>query len=129
MAKLTRRDWIKAFGGLVPLTTFVACQKAGLQQPLDGPSGPDAPAGCAMSDASTVIMNNHPHGLHVLTVPMADVQATPMDRMYHIMGMASHDHVVTITAAQFQMLQAGGTVEDTSTMTFCHTHVCQVSCG
>jgi hypothetical protein len=128
MSKMTRRDWMKTVGGLFPVVTFIACG-GGSKKPTPD-AGIDAPAGCGASDAVTMIADNHSHAPHVLMVPMADVQAQPSaDKMYNIQGAANHNHVVTITAAQFDMLRAGGTVMDTSTVAVCHSHVCTISCG
>ena len=41
----------------------------------------------------------------------------------------TYTHMVTITAADFAMLKAGGTIMETSTVDLCHSHVITVSCG
>jgi hypothetical protein len=117
MSNITRRDWIIWFGGVVPAATFIACQQAGPQAPVD--SNIDAAAGAPIS----VIADNHSHAPHSMTVPIEDVIAG-VDKTYSIMGMASHDHMVTITAAQFAELKAKMAESDLSTMTLCHTHCC-----
>jgi len=75
-----------------------------------------------------MIADNHAHSPHNLTVPSADIQAG-VDKTYDIMGMANHSHTITITAAEFATLLAGGTIMDTSTVGLCHTHVVTTSCG
>jgi hypothetical protein len=126
MAKFTRRDWMKSIGGLFPAVTFLtACKNS---TPHPDAAGPDAPAGCSVSNAGVTIEDNHTHAPHMLVVPAADVQAG-VDKTYSIMGAASHDHMVTITAAQFQMLQQGGMISDESTVTLCHMHKIDVSCA
>jgi hypothetical protein len=119
MSNITRRDWIIWFGGVVPAATFIACQQAGPQSPAD--SNIDTAPGVPITD----IADNHlPHAPHSMVVPLQDVLDPPKDRQYCIMGMAAHDHIVTITAAQFMDLKAGRAVSDLSTMTQCHTHCC-----
>lgn len=53
------------------------------------------------------------HG-HTLTVPRADLDSTT-PRTYSIGGAAVHDHLVTISVAQFAQLRAGQAVVVTST--------------
>jgi len=48
------------------------------------------------------------HG-HALSVPPADVMAG-VEKIYNTRGTASHDHFVRVTAEDFAMLKAGGTV-------------------
>jgi hypothetical protein len=64
----------------------------------------------------------------VITVTKADIMAG-VDKSYHIMGGATHDHVVTITAAQFAMLALNTDISDTSTTTNAHDHVITISCA
>jgi hypothetical protein len=63
----------------------------------------------------------------VINVTKADIMAG-VDKDYHIMGAASHDHVVTITAAQFAMLAQNTSISDTSSVTG-HSHVVTISCA
>ena len=123
MPKLTRRDWMKTVGGLFPVATFIACSGSKSKKP-DAPM----PDGASGTCTDTVGMN-HSHAPHVLMVPWSDVMMTPsVDRMYGIQGAANHNHMVTITAADFDMLRAGGSVMETSTVAVCHMHVCTVMC-
>jgi hypothetical protein len=73
--------------------------------------------------AGTEIELNHGH---VLTIPMADLDATA-DKTYSIQGGAIHDHMVTFTVAQLGMLKGGTAVTVTSTVTG-HSHVVHASC-
>ena len=91
-------------------------------------AGPDAPSGCIASDGVAMIAENHIHSPHKLVVTSADV-AAGVEKTYDIMGTAGHTHMVTITAADFAMLKAGGTIMETSTVDLCHSHVITVSCG
>jgi hypothetical protein len=52
-----------------------------------------------------------------------------VDKDYHIMGAATHDHVVTITAAQFANLALNTTIADTSTVTNMHSHLITIVCA
>jgi hypothetical protein len=130
LPRLSRRAWLKMVGGSAAASmALFACvnNKNASFGPADAPT-PDAPAGCALTNAKTTIMNNHDHAPHVLVVTSDQVKAG-VAQTYSIMGMAAHDHMVTITAEQFQMLQAAGTVMDDSTVMVCHHHTCVISCG
>ncbi|HEY0250835.1 MAG TPA: hypothetical protein VGC41_04880, partial [Kofleriaceae bacterium] len=126
MSKMTRRTWCKLLVGGSAAAMVAACSSSD-STPADA-AGPDAPAGCTVSDAVVMIADNHPHAPHALVVPSADILAG-VDKTYDIQGMANHNHQITITAAEFAMLQAGGTIMDTSTIGLCHTHVVTTSCG
>lgn len=132
MSRMTRRALVKVLAGGT-VAAVVGCHKNTAVP--DASPGPDAPAGCGASDAAIIIADNHAHSPHALVVTSADVQAA-VDKTYDIMGTAPHNHKVTITAAQFATLKAGGAVMVTSTMCMpmsaCvadHTHVCTISCG
>ena len=119
MSNVTRRDWIRWFGGIAPAATLIGCSTTKLKTP-------DAAVDAAAGAPATNIMDNHSHAPHVMTVTADDV-AAGVDKQYHIMGAANHDHVVTITAAQFAMLaQQGAAVADLSTPGSIdnHTHCC-----
>jgi hypothetical protein len=64
----------------------------------------------------------------VITVTKADI-AAGIDKAYHIMGAAAHDHILTITAAQFAMLAQNANISDTSTLTLAHDHIITISCA
>ena len=78
-----------------------------------------------MNGTVTTISSNHGH---VLVVSKADVAAA-QDITYHIMGAASHDHTVLITAAMFQTLEQNNGVMTTSTTTAQHDHPITVVCA
>lgn len=125
MPKLTRRELLKLVGGASAAGILVACSDNAA--PIDAPK-PDAPKGCVVTDASVMIKNNHTHAPHELIVSSADVQAG-VEKIYDIRGAANHTHLVTVTADQFAMLKAGGTVMSTSTTEVDHEHLCTISCG
>lgn len=66
--------------------------------------------------------------LHHLVVPAADVVAGT-DKTYSIKGTQTHDHTVTVTAADFANLAQGTTFTVTSTNTLSHTHTFSVVCA
>ncbi|CAN5339439.1 hypothetical protein BH11MYX1_BH11MYX1_32460 [soil metagenome] len=79
----------------------------------------------------TCIKDNHTHAPHKLAITAEDVTAGTA-KTYSIQGMANHDHMVTISAAQFTMLQAaaGGSPASftvTSTLTLDHMHDVTIS--
>jgi hypothetical protein len=67
------------------------------------------------------------HG-HALTVPTGDF-ADGADHTYSIQGTATHDHEITLTAAQMTSIRGGDMVTVTSTLTFSHTHSVTVVCA
>lgn len=72
-----------------------------------------------------VISANHGH---TLVVPPEDVTAGET-KTYSIKGASSHDHKVTITAAQFAELAAGATLDLASTTAGTHAHTVTVTCA
>lgn len=71
-----------------------------------------------------------PEHRHVLGIPPGDV-AAGADKTYDIKGMSQHTHSVTITAAQFQQLAAGETIQVDSTRAGApdHLHTCTIICA
>jgi hypothetical protein len=87
--------------------------------------GPDG--GSCMANGR--IEMNHTPG-HVLTIPAADV-AAQVDRAYDIMGGATHNHQVFVTAMMFRTI-GGGTEVTTSTSAGSvdgHTHTVRIRCA
>jgi hypothetical protein len=132
MSTMTRNTFLKWLGGSVAgagLLALTGCEEGRPTFDIDAP-GPDAPAGCSATNAKTEFVENHPHAKHALVVPKEDVAAA-VDKTYSIMGAAAHDHTITITAAQFMMLQSVAKIRFTSTtgtMSQDHTHEIDVSC-
>jgi hypothetical protein len=130
MFKIARGDFVQVLAGL-SVAAFCGC---------GGSSPPEidaAPPNCSVGNAAVTIgaspdfadsADNHAHAPHELVVTGADI-AAGVEKTYDIMGQASHTHMVTVTAADFVTLQGGGTVEEASTMTFCHFHVATISCA
>ena len=71
------------------------------------------------------ITSNHNHAF---TIPMADFLGNA-NKTYTMNGQ--HTHNVTLTAANFATLRAGGTVNVTSTGGGAgnHTHACTIKCA
>jgi hypothetical protein len=72
-----------------------------------------------------VISANHGH---TLVVSPADVAAR-VQKTYSIKGTSGHDHLVTITPAQFTTLGAGQAITVLSTNGAGHTHSVTVTCS
>ena len=75
-----------------------------------------------MAVVALISMN---HG-HTLSVPPADVMAG-VEKFYNARGTATHDHWVRVTADDFAMLKAGGTVTKRSCNSGDHEYV--LSCA
>lgn len=78
---------------------------------------------CSMNGTNVAIGTNHGHNL---VVSKADI-AAGVDKMYSIQGISPHDHIVTVTAAQFAMLAANTSITVESSPTI-HTHTVTISC-
>jgi hypothetical protein len=125
MSNMTRKSFVRlAVLSAAVIVSLCSCKKSATT--VD--AGPDAPAGCTLTDATVMIADNHPHAPHALVVPSADVQAG-VEKVYDIMGVAAHTHTITVTAADFATLKAGGTIMETSTTALDHSHVITISCG
>jgi len=119
----SRREFLRSvglFGGAVLFSrAIVACGTADSRG--DGETSENALVTCG----SPVISNNHGHALDL---PPADV-AAGVEKTYSIKGASNHPHDVTITAAQFATLAAGGTVTVASTVVGGHAHQVTVTCS
>src|SRR5262245_58227201 len=96
---MKRRDFVRVVGGVV-----VAGAAAGAVAGCGGDDGGGSPDGGGDDNCATQISANHGHAV---TVSPDDV-AAGVDKTYSIQGSSTHDHMITLTAAQFGML-AGGT--------------------
>lgn len=87
---------------------------------------PNPPPTPALLCSATNISGNHGHAL---AVPSGDVDST-VSIVYSILGTADHNHLVTLTAAQFAQLKAKTPVTVASTAGGDgHTHSVTVSCA
>jgi hypothetical protein len=107
----TRREALVALGALALVPS---CGTSTPAMPTDG-----GPPGCP-----GMISSNHGHRL---TVPQADVDAGTA-RDYDIRGSAGHTHTVSLSAADFTLLQTSGSVIVTSSAGGGHEHMVTVNC-
>jgi hypothetical protein len=123
---------------------LAACKDDGASGPPDASSAgnPDAPplatdagvdggadaslgiVSCSMNGTIVAIAGNHGH---VLVVSKTDV-AAGTQKMYSIQGGSLHDHIVTLTAADFAKLAANMSVSTVSSSAG-HTHMITVTCA
>lgn len=71
------------------------------------------------------ITNNHGHSL---IVSKADIEAGT-EKTYSIQGAADHDHMITITAADFSTLKSNMQIGENSTTVQSHSHTVTISCA
>jgi hypothetical protein len=87
-------------------------------------SGGEEGSGDACGTISAVVPTDEDH---MLTVTNMDI-AEGVDKTYSIQGVSGHNHEVTITAADFVTLAETGSLALTSTETFSHDHIVNVTC-
>ena len=91
----------------------------------DGTTG----AVCAAVEAEVGARSEGPPHEHTLMVPAADVEAG-VEATYMVSMAAGHTHEVTVTAAMFEMLAMGETVDvDTTEDATLHTHPVTLMCS
>ena len=84
-----------------------------------------SPTDCLANGTNANISSNHSHSL---TVSMTDVQ-NAVDKTYAIQGSATHNHDVTISAANFTSLKNNTSIQVSSTSGDGHSHNITVSCA
>ena len=104
--------------------TAVALMLGGCGGGGDYMAPPPPPTPALLCGATNISAN---HG-HALAVPSGDVDSA-VDMVYSIMGVADHNHLVTLTAAQLAQLKAKSAVTVTSTVGVGHTHSVTISCA
>ncbi|CAM1365897.1 conserved exported hypothetical protein [Tenacibaculum litoreum] len=112
----------------LPAYTFVGCSSGSDNDPSPTPDPtPDpTPSGnCIDNGTSSAISANHGHNL---IVSKEDVQAGT-EKSYSIQGSSPHDHMVTLSAANFSSLQNNNSITVSSTSGDGHTHLVTVSCA
>jgi hypothetical protein len=116
---ITRKRFLGAAAGGTVLLLLQACGGGGY-----GASEPasDSTRDCGSSGAT--ISGNHGHAL---TIATADLDSK-VDKTYSILGLSDHDHAVTFTPAQLQMLKASQSVTVTSSRANEHNHEVSATC-
>lgn len=114
---ITRQVFLR-FVSVAASAVAVGCGDSDTTDGTDGPS---------CSGVNATLSGNHGH---VLGIPPGDV-AAGADKTYDIKGTSQHTHSVTITAAQFQQLAAGETIQVDSTRAGApdHLHTCTIICA
>ncbi|WP_428740346.1 hypothetical protein [Tenacibaculum sp.] len=108
----------------LPAYTFVGCSSGSDNEPSPNPI--PLPSGNCLKDGTNNSINRN-HG-HSLNVSKEDVQ-NGTDKAYSIQGSADHNHIITVTAANFSSLQNNNSISVTSTTGGGHTHTVTVSCA
>ncbi|TDQ25564.1 hypothetical protein [Tenacibaculum caenipelagi] len=129
---MDRKTFIqKSIAGMLialPAYMLVGCSSGSDNDPSPNPNpDPDpTPSGnCIDNGTNSTISANHGH---TLTVSKEDVQAGAQ-KSYSIQGSSSHNHTVTLTAANFSSLQSNNSITVGSTNDDGHTHSVTVSCA
>lgn len=122
--KLTRKEFLAGVVGTAAVATFLpGCGPGpgGNDGGTDGGTGDGGNPNCA----PPTIAGNHGH---TLVVTRDEVQAG-QERTYSIRGNSSHDHQVTISAADFATLGRGGSITVASSNVGGHQHSVTVTCA
>ena len=115
---ISRKEFCSALGSGSLLLLLQSCGGGG------GYGAAPAPPPGACGAAGAAIAGNHGH---VLVIPRADLDSA-VAVTYGMPGTAGHDHNVTFTPAQLQMLKSGAAVTVSSTVTFGHNHDVTATC-
>ncbi len=102
---------------------IVACNK--INQGGSSNSAGGVNANCNTNGGLANIHTNHGH---TLTLSAADV-TIGVDKTYDITGAGGHAHSVTISAAQFAILSAGGSLMGLTSTANGHTHTVDIICA
>ena len=127
---MDRKTFIEKSLGVM-LIALPAYSLVGCSSSDEGSGGPDenpnnqGESDCSDNGTLSSISANHGHNL---TVSSSDVQAGSA-RTYSIQGTSSHDHMVTLTAADFTNLQNNNSITVSSTNIDGHTHSVTVRCA
>jgi hypothetical protein len=124
MDKRRRQFLFASAGGSALAAALAACGGSG--GGYSSATATPPPPGALSCGASAITAN---HG-HTLTISAADVDST-VNKIYSIMGGATHDHSITLTPAQLQMIKVMNAVVVTSTLggSPSHTHDVTVNCA
>jgi len=118
-----KRTAIVATLGLPLVTVLTNCSSEADPNPTTPP--PPDPKDCLANGTSSSIGSNHGHSI---TVSKNDVESG-VEKTYAILGSASHNHDVIITAANFSSLKSNNSIQVTSGSGDGHSHSVSVSCA
>jgi hypothetical protein len=106
----TRKQFLETIAAGSVLLLLKACGGG-------GDSATAVPAALCGADGGAISGN---HG-HVLSIARADLDSM-VAKAYSIRGSATHDHAVSLSAAELQELKAGKTVTVASSLADLHVH-------
>ena len=118
-----KRTVVVATLGLPLLSVIDSCSTE--EPPIPGNNPPPGSTDCLANGTNSNINANHNHAL---TVSKEDV-TSGVEKTYAIKGSASHEHSVTITAANFTSLKNNNIIQLDSTAGGRHMHGVTVSCA
>ena len=124
---MDRKKFIKTAGALlvaIPAISVVGCSSSDDSGPNPTPP-PNGNADCEANGTTSSIGSNHGH---TLQVSAADVQAGT-EKEYSIQGGSGHNHLVTVTAANFTSLKNNQQIQIGSSSGGGHTHSVTISCA
>lgn len=129
---MDRKTFIrKTTAGIIlglPAISILGCSGSDDGDPDPGPEpNPPTARDCTENGTLSTVATSAGHS-HSLTIPKEDVVAG-VEKTYDLSLVSDHRHQVTITAAQFQTLQANNSVNATSTSDSGHTHSVSVTCA
>ena len=126
---MERKTFIQKTVGLmligIPAYSLIGCSSSD-----DGSGNPDIDSlpvqgNCLMNGTTNAIGGNHGH---ILMVSAGDVNAGVV-KTYSIMGSGSHDHSLTISAANFDSLKTNQSITVSSSNDDGHSHAVTVACA
>jgi hypothetical protein len=127
MDKTRRKLLFASAGGTALAVALASCGGGGggggYNGPAPAPTPPPPPGTLSCHD--TLITGNHGHSL---IIPAADLDSM-VDMTYDIQGTATHNHTVTFTPAQLQMIKAMTAETVTSSVTLSHDHNVTANCS
>lgn len=115
---MTRKRFLGSMAGGTVVLLIQSCGGGG------GYSGGGTPTPSTTCSASNITGN---HG-HSVTIAKTDLDSTT-DKVYSIMGSATHDHTITLSPTMLAQLKAGMQVTVTTTTTLSHNHDVTVTCA
>jgi hypothetical protein len=126
MDKTRRKLLFASAGGTALAVALASCGGSGGGYGGGTPTpAPYPPPPGTQSCHDTLITGNHGHSV---TIPTADLDST-VDKTYDIQGSATHNHTITLTPAQLQMIKAMTSTTVLSSTNLSHDHDVTVNCA